>query len=169
MNTQLILHDLPPDKIDALLPPANADGRTVFSTLPAVRPCIGCFGCWVKTPGECVVNDRGKGFAALIAKHDELLVISRMTFGGLSPSVKAVLDRSIGYMLPFFHTVNGEMHHARRNSKPFALQYVFYGTPMSESDKDTAQKLAAANALNFGAEEYSVRFYPSIDAIEVVL
>lgn len=22
-----------------------------------IKHCIGCFGCWVKTPGECVVHE----------------------------------------------------------------------------------------------------------------
>jgi hypothetical protein len=163
---KLILHDLPPDKIEALFPIGTGE-TTIFSAYPAVRPCIGCFGCWTKTPGECVIGDRGKGFAALIAGHDEFLVISRMVFGGLSPAVKAVIDRSIGHLLPFFRLVNNEMHHVRRSGKRFTMRYILYGVPMSESDKEIARKLASANALNYGAEKYSVEFYPSADAVEV--
>jgi hypothetical protein len=38
---------------------------------------------------------------------------------------------------------------------------------MSERDKGIARRLAAANALNFGAGKCSVQFYSSADAIEV--
>jgi multimeric flavodoxin WrbA len=38
----------------------------------------------------------------MMPRQDEVIIISKLTFGGLSPDVKAVLDRSIGYMLPSY-------------------------------------------------------------------
>ena len=64
--------------------------------------------------GQCVIADQAREFCAYMPQYDEVIVISKLTFGGLSPEVKAVLDRSIGYMLPFFLIVKGEMHHVRR-------------------------------------------------------
>ena len=29
-----------------------------------VRPCTGCFGCWVRHPGECVIDDDARDIAA---------------------------------------------------------------------------------------------------------
>jgi multimeric flavodoxin WrbA len=28
-----------------------------------VAPCQGCFECWVKTPGECKIDDNGRNIA----------------------------------------------------------------------------------------------------------
>lgn len=101
--------------------------------------------------------------------HDEVIIISRLVFGGLSPDVKAVIDRSIGFILPFFRIVNGEMHHVKRYDKSPDLRYIFYGSDLKEKEKDTARKLIAGNALNFGAENYAVSFHSSFQEIMEVL
>ncbi|MDR0840251.1 MAG: flavodoxin family protein [Christensenellaceae bacterium] len=163
MAKTLILHDLPQSEAEALLSNLWA-GCTVFSASPAVHPCIGCFGCWIKTPGKCVIDDRGAGFLTLLPAQDEVVLLSRMVFGGVSPDIKAVLDRSIGFMLPYFCDRQGEMHHARRFDAAPRFRYVFYGPDITPEEKATAQKLAAANALNFGAERWSVQFYQSAQA-----
>jgi multimeric flavodoxin WrbA len=160
MSKKLILHDLRSDNAESVLPPTSAE-LTLFPAYPSVRPCVGCFGCWVKTPGRCVIKDRGADFIALLKQCDELNIISRMVFGGLSPDVKAVLDRSIGFVLPFFRRVGDETHHVRRYDNPPDLRYVFYGAGITDSEKETARKLAAANSLNLGSGRSSVAFFPS--------
>ena len=166
MSKKLILHDLLPNEFEAIAPALTAE-YTIFPANPIIQPCVGCFGCWIKTPGECVINDRGKGFTALMSKHDELVVISRLVFGGFSPSIKAVIDRSIGFVLPFFHLVKKEMHHPRRYCGELALRCVFYGHDITVREKEIAQKLVIANTLNMGTEKHTVEFYSSFDAIEV--
>ncbi|MDR2132537.1 MAG: flavodoxin family protein [Clostridiales Family XIII bacterium] len=156
----LILHDLRPDVAADVLPPASAHCR-IFAASPPVHRCVGCFGCWIKTPGRCVIGDRGSEFAALLSRCGEFVVLSRMVFGGLSPDAKAVLDRSIGFLLPFFRSVNGETHHAHRVENPPDLRYVLYGNDITDTEKETAKKLVAANSLNLGSGRSSVEFYQS--------
>jgi multimeric flavodoxin WrbA len=164
MGKSLILHDLPENDAKKLLP-EDSERYTIFAAAPAVHHCVGCFGCWIKTPSICVMTDRGRDFVALMSDHDEIIVISRMVFGGLSPDVKAMLDRGIGFLLPFFLEVNGEMHHSGRCEKPPDLRYVFYGSDIKDREKETARKLVDANALNFGAERRHISFHPSIQEI----
>jgi multimeric flavodoxin WrbA len=156
----LILHDLGQGEVERLLPqdPARC---SLFAATPPVRHCVGCFRCWLKTPGTCVIDDRGATFVGLMATHDEVVFLSRLVFGGLSPDVKAVLDRSIGFVLPFFRTLNAEMHHVQRFDTSPAFRYVLYGPDMTEQEKGTARRLAAANALNLGSGRCSVSFFPS--------
>jgi hypothetical protein len=113
----------------------------------------------VRTPGKCVIGDRGADFALLLPQCGELIILSRMVFGGLSPDIKAVLDRSIGFVLPFFRSIDGEMHHVKRYSNSPDLRYLFYGSDISESEKKTARRLVAANSLNLGSGQSSVDFF----------
>lgn len=167
MDKKLILHDLSDQDALEILP-NEPDLYTVFPAAPAVHYCIGCFGCWLKTPGKCVLKDRGSDFAVLMPRHSQVVVISRLVFGGLSPDVKAVLDRSIGFILPFFRIANGEMHHVKRYEKSPDLLCLFYGD-INRCEKETAQKLVAANTLNFSSDNYSIAFYPSCHGIKEAL
>lgn len=40
----------------------------LFSATPPVKTCVGCFGCWVKTPARCVIADRAVDIPALFAR-----------------------------------------------------------------------------------------------------
>lgn len=156
---RILLHDtnLPPG-------PGN-EGIFAFSALPAVQPCVGCFGCWLKTPGRCVIRDRMDEFAPQLAAADALTIVSACCYGGYSPAVKAVLDRSIGYMLPFFEYVNGEMHHVRRYGKRLLLDARFYGA--DEAERPLAARMAAANALNFGGTAQTSFYETAREAMEL--
>jgi multimeric flavodoxin WrbA len=158
MKRKLILHDLPPSEAEILFAKGFED-CTVFAAAPSVRPCVGCFGCWLKTPGKCVIKDRAADFPQLLAAHEEIVLVSAMTYGGLSPDVKAVLERGIGALLPFFRDLNGEMHHAQRYEGARRCAYVYYGGDITDNERETAERLAAANALNLNFEDCSVRYF----------
>jgi len=49
-----------------------------------VAPCIGCFKCWVNTPGECVFDDEQRRIYADMASSDTIVIITPITFGGYS-------------------------------------------------------------------------------------
>lgn len=111
--------------------------------------CLGCFGCWLKTPGKCVIADGYEDLGALWGHSDEAIVISRCVYGGLSPFAKNVFDRSIGYVHPDFRRRGGEMHHRRRYGNTVRLSVYFYGET-SDREKETARRIMSAVAENFG-------------------
>ncbi|MDR1159433.1 MAG: flavodoxin family protein [Syntrophomonadaceae bacterium] len=160
MSGALILHDLQQSEAEQFLPKDTAK-YSLFAAAPAVRHCMGCFRCWFKTPGRCVIDDRAADFVALMSKHEELIFLSRLVFGGLSPDIKAVLDRSIGFVLPFFRKLNAETHHVPRFDISPLYKYIFYGPEITDREKETAKKLAVANALNLGSGRCFVSFFSS--------
>ncbi len=49
---KLLIHDLNDYEFKNL----SDDIKIIEKTEP-INNCIGCFGCWVKTPAKCVIND----------------------------------------------------------------------------------------------------------------
>ncbi len=153
---KLLIHDLNDNEWHKIA--ADYDGWEVISDNGSIRPCAGCFGCWLKTPGSCVIKDGYERMGALLHKADEVVVMTRYTYGGFSSFVKNVFDRSIGYILPFFRIYKGEMHHQLRYNESKIVTYIFRGKELSEEDKAKARKYAEAVSTNFNAQIKEIRF-----------
>lgn len=162
MSKRLIIYDIANFDEKRFLKEHSDD--LLFSASPMVKHCIGCFGCWVKTPGKCVIKDRCGVMPSYMAQSEEIMIISPMLYGGYSQNIKAIMDRSIGYVLPFFQIVNGEMNHRMRYQNPFRLRVHFYGS-CNQAERETAKQLVGANAVNLGAGSHSVDFYASFEPI----
>ena len=60
-----------------------------------IANCTGCFGCWTKTPGKCVIRDDATKVYPYIAKSDNLIYISKILYGGYDTPMKTMLERAI--------------------------------------------------------------------------
>ena len=135
-----------------------------------IKHCIGCFGCWVKTPGECVIKDGFDRTGCDMGKCEELIMISECLYGGFSEFVKKVQDRAISYVRGDFDIVDNETRHRRRYSNRIKLSAYFYGDDITEEEKRTAEGIVKANAKNFYATVEKVAFYNnSQEATEALL
>ena len=123
----LLIHDVKGASAKALITGAFAGAQVIADDGPA-RPCIGCFGCWIKTPGTCVIRDGYADMGARLSRCKRLFIVSQCVYGGFSPFVKTVIDRSISYVHPYFVIKNGEMHHRGRYENRMDLTVWFYGT-----------------------------------------
>lgn len=133
-----------------------------------IHNCIGCFGCWIKTPGQCVIKDGYENTGAKIGRCDELIIISKCYYGSVSPFVKAVQDRGISYIHPDFVIYKGEMHHKRRYKNKMRVSAYFYGDDITDDEKALARKLIEANADNYQAIVKNVEFYNDINEIPII-
>ena len=60
------------------------------------------------------------------------------------------------------------MHHQQRYKRDFRLKVVFYGNGITAKEKETAQKLVKANAVNLYCTVESVTFLDSIQEMEAL-
>ena len=114
-----------------------------------MSPCIGCFGCWVKTPGMCVIDDESRAINHELIHADFVLWASPLVMGFPSHYLKTKIDRSIPLLHPYFEIVQGEVHHLSRYS-----QYPVYGLLLQKDDDDDSSQvqltadISARTALN---------------------
>lgn len=134
-----------------------------------IHHCIGCFGCWVKTPGKCVIHDGYHETGVDMSKCTELIIISRCYYGSVSPFVKMVEDRAISYFHPDFVIRKGEMHHKRRYKNTITLSSHFYGENITDIEKETARELLEANADNYDGVVKGIYFYKSVGELEGIV
>jgi len=126
-----------------------------------ISGCNGCWGCWVKTPGLCVKDDGYGDLPARLSMCDELLIVSKCVYGSVSPAVKRLLERCIGYVLPDFEMHDGKMRHKERYKKDLKVSAWFYGNDLTEGEKKTAEALIEANAVNLHGRVMNVIFLKS--------
>ncbi|MEF2967740.1 flavodoxin family protein [Paenibacillus sp. M1] len=162
---KMIVHDLSQQDFAAWGAAEDQD-VLVISDNGTIRKCTGCFGCWTKTPGRCVIKDDYQHMGELLARSDELIIITQCVYGSYSPFVLNVLNRSISYMLPYFVKKNGETHHRERYPHTFAFTVHFYGDDVTESEKETARALVAANSVNLNSTGNRVYFHHNPQAVK---
>ncbi len=140
-------------ELEAMLSRAGYAVAAVTLDYEQIRPCTGCFSCWLKTPGKCAVTSDGVNDIARKAMQAHAVVLlSEITFGGFSADIKAFLDRSVQNVLPFFETYEGEVHHPMRYER-FPV-WVAVGCGGSAVQRETFTRLARRNALNMRPERY---------------
>ena len=152
----LLIHDLSPEEWAKVSRDYN--GWDIVTDNGNIRPCVGCFSCWNRDPGRCAIKDGYDNMGVRIHHADEVVVISRYTYGGFSGSVKNVFDRCLGYVLPQFEIAGGETHHQKRYDEDKPFTFIFYGHKLSEDEKNSAVRYVTAVCANIRGHVNDVIF-----------
>jgi multimeric flavodoxin WrbA len=162
---KLVMHDLSEADFKQTGFSINRE-TTIISNNGKIHTCVGCYGCWIKTPGVCIIKDGYQNLGQLFSKSNDVIVISKCVYGGYSPFIKNIWDRSISYLLPYFIKKNNETHHTMRYGNAFNLTVHFYAdSDICPNEKDTAQKLIKANCVSYGTTP-QIYFYNSLEELK---
>lgn len=107
-----------------------------------LKGCSGCFGCWVKTPGECVKRDDSARVCRAAIGSDLLLMASPMTMGFTSALLKRATDQMIPLIHPYFVIEGGEVHHLARYAA-----YPEFGLLMGAGSDTDAEDIEITTAI----------------------
>lgn len=79
-----------------------------------IKPCLGCFSCWSKTPGECCIRDDMQGVIDKILWADVVVWSFPLYYFGLPGQLKTLIDRQLPMSLPFMCTETESGGHPSR-------------------------------------------------------
>lgn len=148
---KLLMTDRP---VSAALP---QDAAAVDLSALRIANCVGCFGCWTKTPGRCIIRDDAVRVYPLIARSEQVLYVSRVKYGSYAPVMKTMLERAIPVQQAFLRIHNGETHHVQRAVVPKDAVILAYGADRAE-ERALFTRLVERNAHNMSFRSHRVRF-----------
>ncbi len=173
------IHDIILEELKKL----NWDTTSIVLEDKKIAYCTGCFGCWVQTPGECVIKDYVETIVREMVHSDLIIYITPIVFGGYSSILKKALDRQISRVLPYFTKVNGEVHHSKRYEKQQSLLSIGLLDKHDTEKEEVFKSLVARNAINMWSPfqraiiylngedvvEFSNNFNKALMEVEVIL
>lgn len=72
---------------------AGAETVNVFLAEKDIRYCKGCYSCWTKTPGKCVIQDDMAEVLALLEGANVIVLATPLYFNNVSGTLKVFMDR----------------------------------------------------------------------------
>ena len=66
-----------------------------------LKPCLGCFDCWTRTPGVCAIADDMAPLLKRLSEADLVVLATPLWFGSVSTLTKTFLDRCLPLQEPW--------------------------------------------------------------------
>jgi putative sterol carrier protein/putative NADPH-quinone reductase len=109
---------------------AGAEVEIVNLREKKVRFCQGCFTCWTKTPGKCVLNDDMTNELFPKWRESDLVVYATPLYHyTVNAHLKAFIERTLPMLEPFFVETDKGTHHPLRFKPPAVVMLSVAGFP----------------------------------------
>lgn len=118
-----------------------------------LHSCMGCFGCWTRMPGECVIKDEMQEINRCYMNSGVVVFLSPVIFGQFSANIKNAIDRTLPNMLPFFyHRPDGSTMHSPRYEKYPALFIIGCGEGLDPEEAQLFRDITEKHRYEIGVE-----------------
>ncbi len=138
----------------AFLEGLNSEGKhhieMVNISKSKIDHCLGCFVCWTKTPGKCMIKDDMESFIEQYIKADLIVWSFPLYYFGMPSKIKAFLDRLLPTNLPYIDlNEDGTSRHAPRYDLSHQ-RYVLISTCGFHTTKNNYDALIRQFEIMFG-------------------
>jgi multimeric flavodoxin WrbA len=115
-----------------------------------LRYCTGCFGCWVKDPGECLFEDGSIAVRRAVIHSDFTLWAAPLRMGFPSALLKRAMDKFLPLIHPYFEVDHGEAHHRPRYDRYPHLGLLVGPEPDTDAaDMEIVSAVFTRTSINF--------------------
>lgn len=81
-----------------------------------IKKCIGCFGCWSKTPGKCIFqNDDMPSILKMMEESDIIVFATPIYHFGMTSDMKIMIEKTLPQLEPFLVKDKELTNHTIRN------------------------------------------------------
>ena len=122
----------------------------------SIKACIGCWNCWVKTPGRCVMKDQMAEFYHDYVNSETVILLMNTAQGFISHKTKAFLDRTIPHYHPYIEIVEGECHHVARYKSYPNMVFYFDSEGLTSQEEQVVEDYLYRTAFHFKSKAYRI-------------
>ena len=121
-----------------------------------ITACIGCWNCWLKTPGRCVMKDQtSELYRDYVYSHTVILLMDTAQ-GFINHQAKAFLDRTIPHYHPYIEMVDGECHHAARYERYPDMVFYYDAKELTKNEEQIIEDYLYRTAYHFKSNAYRI-------------
>lgn len=122
----------------------------------SIKPCVGCWSCWLKTPGNCIFKDRMSEIYYDYINSDAVVVLMDTTQGFINHHAKAFLDRTIPHYMPYIEIIDGECRHMSRYKSYPDLYFLYNNECLTLDEDQIIEDYLFRTACHFKSESYRI-------------
>ena len=145
--------------IEGMAQSEELDTEILQVTKMHIKPCLGCFACWSKTPGKCVIQDDMESIIEKFLVSDLILWSFPLYYCNLPSQLKALLDRLLPMNLPFMEQSENETSDSGSHPSRYDLsdkKYVLISTCGFHTTEGNYDSVKAMFDRLYGKNEYEL-------------
>lgn len=113
--------------------PDSVQVKTIHLRDKDIHPCMGCFSCWTKTPGKCVIQDDMQEIYQDILEADVIIESLPLYFAGMPSGMRMLTERCLLFTKRYegspedtFHSILEMKEHSLKDKKMVVISSCGY-------------------------------------------